>query len=447
LDDNLGDMLFYRLVAGAALLAYSPVALLQSLLGRRRLGDLRGRLGRVPYPALDGGIWVHAVSVGEVGVAASLLSALARKAPGVRFGLSVTTAAGRELAARVLPADVALFAFPFDLAGPVRRALDEVRPGLVLLTETELWPLFLDRAAARGIPVALVNGRISPRSYPRYRLLRRWFAPALQTVSLYVMQTDPDARRVEALGVPASKIRMKGNVKYDRPAAPPFRDAERLAASAAGRAVLVAASTAEGEEDAVVEAWKRLSPRPLLAVAPRRPERFDEVAKRIEAAGLRLTRSTGTGRPAQASDVYLLDTIGELSSLYLHASLAFVGGSLVEGGGHNPIEAWAAGVPVVVGPHTENFREITEKGGELNILTRVEDVEEFAKVLSSELADPARLLARGMVARHFVAANRGAADATADEVLALLTRASARSGAAVRRRVQAPFGTCPRDLP
>jgi 3-deoxy-D-manno-octulosonic-acid transferase len=450
LDHNRGDMLFYRLLAGAALLAYSPVAILRSVLGRRRLGDLKGRLGRVPYPALDGGIWVHAVSVGEVGVAASLLTALARKAPGVRLGLSVTTAAGRELAARVLPSEVAVFAFPFDLAGPVRRALDEVRPGFVLLTETELWPLFLDRAAARGIPVALVNGRISARSYPRYRLLRRWFAPALQTVSLYVMQSDSDARRIEALGVAPSRIRMKGNLKYDRPAAPPFRDAERLAGSAAGRAVLVAASTAEGEENAVIQAWRRLSPRPLLAIAPRRPERFESVARTIEAAGLRLTRSTGTGPRGEShpeADVYLLDTIGELPSLYHHASLAFVGGSLVRGGGHNPIEAWAAGVSVVVGPHTENFREIAEKGEELDILTRVADVEELAKVLSSELADPARLLARGAVARRFVAANRGAADATADEVVALLPRAPAASGAAVRRRVQAPFGTCPRDLP
>ena len=439
-------MLLYRLLAGGALLAYSPVALVQSLTGRRRLGDLRGRLGRTPYPSLDGGIWVHAVSVGEVGVAASLLSALARKAPGLRLGLSVTTAAGRELAARVLPADVAIFAFPFDLEGPVRRALDSVRPGLILLTETELWPLFLERAAARGIPVALVNGRISTRSYPRYRLLRRWLAPALRTVSLYVMQTETDARRVEDLGAAASKIRMKGNVKYDRAAAPPFRDAERLTKIAAGRPVLVAASSAEGEEDVVVEAWRRLSPRPLLAVAPRRPERFETVARRMEAAGLTVARSTKTDRP-ESPDVYLLDTIGELPSLYLHANLAFVGGSLVSGGGHNPIEAWAAGVPVLVGPHTGNFREITEKGNELGILTRVADGKELVRVLSSELADAGGLLARGGVARRFVAANRGAAEATADEVLALLPRTPAASGAAVRRRVQAPFGTCPRDLP
>jgi 3-deoxy-D-manno-octulosonic-acid transferase len=423
-------MLFYRLLAGAALLAYSPVALARALLGRRRLGDLRGRLGRLPYPGLDGGIWVHAVSVGEVGVASSLLSALARKAPELRLGLSVTTAAGRELAHRVLPPDVALFAFPFDLAGPVERALDGVRPALVLLTETELWPLFLDRAAARGIPVALVNGRISERSFPRYRLLRRWFAPALDTVALYVMQTELDARRVETLGVPAAKIRMKGNVKYDLPPAPPFRDAARLERIAAGRAILVAASTAEGEEEAVLSAWKDLSPRPLLAIAPRRPERFDEVAKRMEASDLRVVRSTGA-EPPGAADVYLLDTIGELASLYLHASLAFIGGSLVRRGGHNPIEAWAAGVPVVVGPHTENFREITERGRDLGILTRVADAGELGKALSSELADASRLSTRGAAARRFVASNRGAAEATADEVLALLSPAPARSGAAV----------------
>jgi 3-deoxy-D-manno-octulosonic-acid transferase len=423
-------MLLYRLLAGAALLAYSPVALARSLLGRRRLGDLRGRLGRLPYPGLDGGIWVHAVSVGEVGVASSLLSALARRAPGLRLGLSVTTVAGRDLAARLLPPDVALFSFPFDLAGPVERAFDGVRPALVLLTETELWPLFLDRAAARGIPVALVNGRISERSFPRYRLLRRWFAPAFETVSLYVMQTELDARRVESLGVPAAKIRMKGNVKYDLPPAPPFRDADRLQRIAAGRAVLVAASTAEGEEEAIASAWKRLSPRPLLAVAPRRPERFDEVARRMEASGLRVVRSTGADPLEDGADVYLLDTIGELASLYLHASLAFVGGSLVRRGGHNPIEAWAAGVPVVVGPHTENFREITERGRDLGILTRVADAEELARALTSELADPARLSTRGAAARRFVASNRGAADATADEVLALVRPAPARSGAA-----------------
>ncbi|HEY3173323.1 MAG TPA: 3-deoxy-D-manno-octulosonic acid transferase [Thermoanaerobaculia bacterium] len=428
MNDNSRGMLFYRILAGAALLAYSPVALLRSLTGRRRLGNLRGRLGRLAYPDLAGGIWVHAVSVGEVGVAATLLSALARKAPDRRLGLSVTTEAGRSLASRILPSEVALFAFPFDLARPVERALDEVRPGLILLTETELWPLFLDRAAARGIPVALVNGRISQRSYPRYRMLRRWFAPTLERMSLFVMQSEEDARRIESLGVPRSKIRMTGNVKYDLPPAPPFRDGERLAEAAAGRPIVVAASTAEGEEDAVLEAWKRLTPRPLLAIAPRRPERFDEVAKKVEAAGLRLVRSTGLDRGR--CDVYLLDTIGELAALYLHAKVAFVGGSLVPRGGHNPIEAWSAGVPVIVGPHVENFHEITTKGESLGIVARVADAEALARAFSARLADPAATAASGALARKFVAGNRGSADATADEVLALLPRVPAQHGAA-----------------
>jgi 3-deoxy-D-manno-octulosonic-acid transferase len=350
-------------------------------------------------------------------VAASLLASLARKAPGARLGLSVTTDAGRALARRSLPEAVSVFAFPFDHAGPVERALSRVRPGLVLLTETELWPLFLERAAARGVAVALVNGRISERSFPRYRLLRRWFAPALAHVSLFVMQTEEDARRIAALGVPRSKIRMHGNVKYDLPPPAPFPDADRLAEAAGGRSVLVAASTAEGEEDAVLEAGKALSPRPLLAIAPRRPERFEEVARKVESAGLRLARRTG--REGGRADVYLLDTIGELSSLYREARLAFVGGSLVARGGHNPIEAWAAGVPVVVGRHMENFREVAAKGENLGILTRVRNRAELARALAAALADPAGLASRGALAQRFVAASRGAADATAEEVLAL----------------------------
>jgi 3-deoxy-D-manno-octulosonic-acid transferase len=423
-------MLFYRILAGSALLAYSPIALLRALTGRRRVGDLRGRIGLLPFPDLAGGIWVHAVSVGEVGVAASLLTALVRQAPDRRLGLSVTTAAGRELANRIVPEGVQVFAFPFDLAGPVEKALGQVRPGLVLLVETELWPLFLNRAADHGIPVALVNGRISERSFPRYRMLRRWFSPALQSVSLFVMQSEEDARRMEALGVPPSKIRVKGNVKYDLAPAPPFRDSPRLEAGAAGRPVVVAASTAEGEESSVVAVGKALSSRALLAIAPRRPERFDEVARRIEAAGLRLLRRTGPDR--EKPDVYLLDTIGELASLYGRAKLAFVGGSLVPQGGHNPIEAWAAGVPVVVGPHTENFREVTATGEELGIATRVADGTDLIRHLLYELADRARLEARGEAARRFVSANRGAAEATAKEVLALLRGSPLPSGEKAR---------------
>lgn len=425
---NRPGMLFYRILAGFALLAYSPIALLRAVTGRRRLGDVRGRLGFGTYPDLGGGIWIHAVSVGEVGVAVSLLAAFLRRAPATRLGLSVTTEAGRELAKRIVPPGVEVFAFPFDLAAPVEKALEAVRPGLVLLTETELWPLFLARTARRGIPVAVVNGRISDRSFPRYRILSRWFGASLDNVSLFVMQSDSDARRVESLGAATSKIRMNGNIKYDLPPPPPFRDAERLSAAAAGRPIVVAASTDEREEEWVLAAAKALSPRVLVAVAPRRPERFEDFARKVEAAGLRLVRRNGRSR--SEADVYLLDSIGELSALYAHAKLAFIGGSLVAVGGHNPIEAWAAGVPVIVGPHTENFRDVTARGEELGIASRIAGGAALAGRVERELADPGNLSARGGAARDFVAANRGAADRTAEDVLSLLRDAPATSGAA-----------------
>ncbi|MDQ2971008.1 MAG: glycosyltransferase, partial [Acidobacteriota bacterium] len=386
-------MLLYRLLSILTLALYAPYALLQSLTGRRRIGSLRGRMGLLPYPELSGGIWVHAVSVGEVGVARSLLSELARKAPDRPLGLSVSTAAGIELMRRRPAAGAASFAFPLDLAGPVDRALSRVDPGLVLLTETEIWPLFLERASARGIPVALVNGRLSERSFARYRLAGRWFARVLGRLSLYAMQTEEDAARIRKLGAPADRVFVTGNVKYDLPTAPPFSDAARLAAAAAGRPVLVAASTGEGEEDLVLSAWESLPDeiRPFLAVAPRRPERFDAVAALLRSRGLSVIRRSDPASgppPITRTAVYLLDSIGELAALYRGAKLAFVGGTLIPVGGHNPIEAWAAGVPVLVGPHTGNFREIVAAGERLGILRTVRDPKSLAAAVQVALADP-----------------------------------------------------------
>ncbi|MGH9400422.1 MAG: 3-deoxy-D-manno-octulosonic acid transferase [Thermoanaerobaculia bacterium] len=420
-------MLLYRFLCAAALALYAPLALLQALLGRRRLGDLPGRLGRRPYPDLEGGIWIHAVSVGEVGVARNLIGELTRMAPGRRLGLSVTTAAGRELAQRTLPPEVAVFAFPFDLDGPVRRALEGVRPGLVLLTETELWPLFLDRARARGIPVALVNGRLSDRSFPRYRRVRRFLRRPLDAVALFAMQSPEDARRLEALGAPGKRIRVCGNIKYDLARAAPFADAARLARLAGGRPILVAASTAEGEEEIVLEAFARVAPRAVLAMAPRRLERFDAVASLIENAGFSVVRRSSPPSleiqnpksKIQNPPVYLLDSIGELASLYREALLAFVGGSLVPVGGHNPIEAWAEGVPVVVGQYTQNFREVTEQGRRRGLATRVADAAGLARAFEAALDDPERIEILGREASEFVAGNRGAARATAAAVLSL----------------------------
>jgi 3-deoxy-D-manno-octulosonic-acid transferase len=440
-------VLFYRFLSAAALLFYAPYALICSFMGGRKLGDLPGRLGRSAYPDLDSGIWVHAVSVGEVNVARNLLRELQTAAPGRRLGLSVTTAAGRDLARRTLPPEIAVFAFPFDLEGPVRKAFEGVRPGLVLLTETELWPLFLDRARARRVPVALVNGRLSDRSFPRYRLIRRFLRGPLEAIGLFAVQSRQDALRLEALGLPPSRIRVCGNIKYDLPAAPPFADAARLAKLAQGRPIFVAASTADGEEQTVLEAFRRVAGRALLAIAPRRPERFDAVASLIESRGFSVVRRTAPeaqiqnpkpvrqslgegGSKIQNPSVYLLDSIGELASLYREASLAFIGGSLAPIGGHNPIEAWAQGVPVVVGPHTQNFRDAISEGQKRGFGKNVADSAGLARAFESALEDPAACKAAGQNAREFVVVNRGAARATVRAVLPLLQGAPPARAAA-----------------
>lgn len=440
-------MLFYRFLSAAALLLYAPYALLRSLTGGRKLGDLSGRLGRRAYPDLDSGIWVHAVSVGEVNVARNLLAELQAVAPGIRLGLSVTTAAGRALADRTFPPEVAIFSFPFDLEGPVEKALDGVRPGLVLLTETELWPLFLDRARARKIPVALVNGRLSDRSFPRYRLVRGFLRGPLDAIALFAVQSGEDSLRFAALGIPPSRILVCGNVKYDLPAAPPFADAARLANLAGGLPVFVAASTADGEEQIVLEAFRPIAGRALLAIAPRRPERFDAVATLIERSGFTAVRrstpdsqiqnpgpvhqSLGEGgSKIQNPPIYLLDTIGELASLYREARLAFIGGSLAPVGGHNPIEAWAEGVPVVVGPHTQNFKDVTSEGERRGFGKTAADAAGLTRAFAGALEDPEACRAAGRRAREFVAANRGAARTTARAVLPLRLRPGASSARA-----------------
>lgn len=419
-------MFLYRLLSVLALILYAPYAVLRSVTGRTRIGDVRGKLGLAPYPDLAGGIWVHAVSVGEVSVARNLLEALKNRLPGVPLGLSATTAAGLDAARRFAGPGIEVFSFPLDLAGPVEKALAAVRPGLIVLVETELWPLLLERARTRDVPIALVNGRISDRSFRRYLLLRRWFSRILENVSLFAMQTPEDADRIARLGAPQGRILVTGNIKYDFSPAPPFADAARLTAFAAGRPILVAASTSEGEEQIVLEAWKNLDPRPFLAIAPRRPERFDDVASLVERSGFSLVRrslpSDASSQIQTPPDIYLLDSIGELSSLYRQTFLAFLGGSLVPTGGHNPIEAWAQGVAVVVGPNTGNFREITGSGERREILERVADGRELRGAITRSLADPSATALRGEGARRFVSESRGAAALTADSVAKLLSR-------------------------
>jgi 3-deoxy-D-manno-octulosonic-acid transferase len=415
-------LLVYRAAAAAALAAYAPYAVLRSVSGGRRLGDVRGRLGWRPWPDLGGGIWIHGVSVGEIGVARTLLGALERVRPGFRFGVSSTTEAGRALAERAFSGRAEVFPFPFDLAGAVERALREARPGLVVLVETEIWPLFLERAARRGIPVVLANGRLSERSFRRYRLAGGFVRRTLERLSLLAMQSRADADRALSLGAPASRVVVTGNLKFDAPEPAAFADAARLREAASGRPVLVAGSTAEGEDEIVLAAWLTLPRRPLLLFAPRRPERFDVVARLCESRGLTVLRRTSSEPGLPAPDVYLLDSIGELASAYREAALAFVGGSLVPHGGQNPIEPWAAGTAALAGPHMENFRDAAAAGEARGVLARVEDGAALSRRLDEAFAQPEELRRLGREAARLVGENRGAAERTASAVAPLLSR-------------------------
>jgi 3-deoxy-D-manno-octulosonic-acid transferase len=412
----IARVLLYRLVFGLALILYAPYALARQALGIRRVGDWRARLGRRGFPNRPGSIWIHAVSVGEVGAARAILREIRSLDPAASLVLSSSTAAGLERARACPDADES-FAFPFDLERSVEAALAAVEPSIVLLTETEIWPLFLERCARRGIPVAVVNGRLSDRSAVRYGRLRPIFGRSFSSISMFLMQSAEDARRLEGLGVDPRRIRVTGNVKFDAaPAADPSLE-KRLRAAAGSRPVIVAGSTHEGEEEALLDALSAMIPRPLLVLAPRRPERFEAVARLASGGGRRVERRTRDS--GGEAEVYLLDTVGELPAAYGAASLGFVGGTLTGEGGHNPIEAWARGVPILHGPSVGNARQAFEEGDRTGAAIAIGGPAEAARIASALFADAEDLARRGRAAAEIVDRNRGAARAAAEAALSL----------------------------
>jgi len=301
---------------------------------------------------------VHACSVGEVSSVAPLIGALLEKSLPVH--LTVVTKTGLTHARRLFNSRITVSYLPWDVPGLMRRFISRLDPRLLLLAETEFWPGMLAVCHRQGIPVIGVNTRISDRSFPRYRasrfLWRRWLSP----ISLFLAQSELDARRLAEMGVQPSRIRVAGNLKYA--VSPPSVDAaalrKRLDQSMC-RPIVLIASTHEGEEDAVLDMWpqwKHLQPELLLVLVPRHPERFDEVAEQIGRRGMHLMRWS-VEDDANAESV-LIDTMGMLTSLYTIADIAVIGGSLVPVGGHNPLEAAICGRGVITGPHVQNFREI-----------------------------------------------------------------------------------------
>jgi 3-deoxy-D-manno-octulosonic-acid transferase len=384
----------------------------------------RERMGR-RAPALDrqtrGCIWIHAVSVGEVVAARALVERLAATQPGRKVVVSTTTAAGGAVAAQGLPAD-RLFVAPFDFPWAVASVLDALQPSLLVLMETELWPNLIRAARGRGIPVAVVNGRISTRSFPRYRRIAPLLKHVLAQVDLFLMQSDVHADRIRALGAPPARVRVAGNLKYD--ALPDPLPPAGLAEQVGEGPLWVAGSTMAGEDELVLRAFavaRQAHPALRLLLAPRRPERFAEVPGLCAAAGLRCTRRSALGdAPWRDGDVLLLDTVGELARVYALATVVFVGGSLVPTGGHNVLEAAVAGKAVVVGPHMQNFQEIADAFRVAGALVQIGSAEELGPAIAALLSDGARRAAVGERARSLVVSNRGGLDTTVRALAGLL---------------------------
>jgi len=407
----------YRIGLVAFFLAALPVFLLQAILRGKYRRALRERLGFVPaWTAAAPPLWVHAVSVGEVLAAIPLVRQVESRWPGLPILMSTVTDTGRGVGLQRLPGKPFVF-FPLDFGWAVRRALDRIRPRAVLLTETELWPIFIRACGQRGVPVVVVNGRISPRSYPRYRRVRFWFGRVLQGVRIFCMQTPEDAARVCDLGAPAERVHVVGNLKFDLAGDEDPAEGARVRAMlglAPDRPVLVAGSTHKGEEPPVLEAYRRARatiPDLALIVAPRHPERLDEVSSLLREAGLPWVRRSQAPAP-DGTAVILVDTMGELARLYAAGTVVYVGGSLVPIGGHNVLEPAAHGRPVLFGPHMGNFAEMARLFLEQGAGLEVHDAASLAAEAVRLLGDPAEATRMGQAGRLIVGTHRGAAQRT-----------------------------------
>ena len=391
---------------------------------RERVGE---RLGRTPPRTGPPAVWVHAVSVGEVQAALPLIERLRRELPGLPLVVTTVTPTGSERVRERLGSAVHHCYLPYDLPASVGRFLDRVRPAVGVIMETELWPNLYAACEARGVPVVVANARLSPRSWRGYRRLGRLARETLRRVTVVAAQSEADAERFRALGAHPERVHVTGSLKFDLATPASLVESGEALRRVWGpnRPVWVAGSTHEGEEEAALAAHRTLLerwPEALLVLVPRRPERFERVAALVRRAGFRLARRSA-GAWDERAQVLLGDTMGELRLFYAAADAAFVGGSLVPHGGHNPLEAAALGRPVAYGPHTFNFDEIARLLVEEGAARRVGDAGELAATLAGWLADAAARTAAGERGRLAVARNRGALDRLWTLLAPLLPRA------------------------
>ena len=423
--------LLYSALLAVVLVLGSPYWLFEMLRhGKYRRGLLQ-RFGLVPdwiRNSTQRSIWIHAVSVGEVLAVSELVPALRAQFPDYRVVISTTTDTGQKLATTRFGAQ-SVFYFPLDFAFCARRWVAALRPTLIVIAETEFWANFLRVAHQSGVRVAIVNARISDRSLPGYRRWRKVLTSVLRSVDLFLAQTPEDARRLVEIGADAERVLVGGNLKYDVPSPPatPIVSPLRVALAASGSGpVLVCGSTVEGEEAPLAAAFQSVLasyPAAVMLLAPRHPERFASVAKLLEQLKIKFWRRSQWNGESLSGAVLLIDSIGELSSLYALADLAFVGGSLVPRGGHNIIEPAQYGVPILVGPHTENFRDIVELFQRRNAV-RVVSPSDLGSVFLELLANEGQHRELGRRAAETLESQRGATHRTLQKLRELLVAQS-----------------------
>ncbi len=420
----------YEAAVGLVLLLAGPFLLARR--GRHYLPTLAGRLGGAPVgggpaPASPGGLWLHAVSVGEVGVAATLARALPPELP---LLVTTVTPTGQALARKALAGRAQVAYLPFDLGPALARFWRRFTPAALVLVEGDYWPLLLREAHRRGLPVAVVNGRVGDRSFRRLRRLRPLAGLLFSGIERFGVQSAEDRGRLLALGVAAERLTITGNLKFET--SEPRANVDLAAAldrAAGGRPLVIAGSTMAGEEEQVLAAFAGLGAgrRALLVLAPRHPERWDEVERLLADQGLAAVRRSRLEAPAAgaAPAVVLLDSIGELAALYRQAAAAFIGGTLVATGGHNPLEAARYGIAIAAGPSMHNFRDMAERFDAAGAWRRVADAGELGGVWEEWLADPAAARRQGERAAALLQANGGALAGTLAMLAPILARLTA----------------------
>ena len=431
-------LLIYNLALSAVLIAGAPWWLFRMATTHKYREGLLERLGFVPSrlrKQIAGLgrertlIWVHAVSVGEVLAVSRLVKTLDAALPDYLIAVSTTTRTGQALARERFGSN-RVFYSPLDLPWAVRAYLNALQPRLLILAETEFWPNLLSGCFRCKIPVAVVNARISDRSWPRYRRLRRLWRPFLSRLGRVLAQSQTDAERLIALGCLPERVTVTGNLKFDVRAAGEADTTRHLKKWSLGLRLIVAGSTLDGEEAALLEAWPSLlqaDPKLAMVLAPRHPERFASVAALLQKSGFHwVKRSVWSSTPESSikslnpGQIVLLDTIGELASVYSLASVAFVGGSLVPAGGHNPLEPAQFGIPIVMGPYFTNFRAITEDLLDHQAL-RISTTDALAATLIDLLQDRAAAKVMGARARQVFEQQAGATGRSVEALKLLLS--------------------------